>query len=261
MSTSANPRSTPDAPHCHGLCGRFAPGTSRASAPAVVVRGALGVTMSSRPGLLRCARPGTHRATGLGVPATARRLLPLPLKRQPQPQTLALRSRAGWTARLRWGGRALSAADAGIKGAPSSPRSSSGGGLAPRQFQSHSCWRRAIQSSSRVPRHGYESPVLAPWRFVLVASSCGRSATVRRPPKVSRSMFRVPAEPGILTSSGIKSLPPAAPIAPAPSGLITQAACLPLRGLRSFVAASALKKVFVGRQGQEPRKRQKGSGL
>jgi hypothetical protein len=29
---------------------------------------ALGVTMSARPGLLRCARPGTHRATGLGVP-------------------------------------------------------------------------------------------------------------------------------------------------------------------------------------------------
>jgi len=57
--------------------------TSRASAPAVVVRGALGVTMSSRPGLLRCARPGTHRATGLGVPATARRLLPLsPLLRR-----------------------------------------------------------------------------------------------------------------------------------------------------------------------------------
>ena len=42
---------------------------------------------------------------------------------QPQPQTLPLRSRAGWSARLRWGGGAVSAANAGIKGAPSSPRS------------------------------------------------------------------------------------------------------------------------------------------
>jgi hypothetical protein len=104
------------------------------------------------------ARVGTHRATGLGVSATARRLLTrlapaksrpsgclrqsipaAPAARyslchqslrsfslrscQPQPQTLALRSRAGSSARLRWGGGAVSAANAGIKGAPSSPRS------------------------------------------------------------------------------------------------------------------------------------------
>jgi hypothetical protein len=50
--------------------------TSRASARAVVVRAALGVTMSARPGSF-FARVGTHRATGLGVPATARRQLPL----------------------------------------------------------------------------------------------------------------------------------------------------------------------------------------
>ncbi len=45
---------------------------------------------------------------------------------QPQPQTLPLRSRAGWSARLRWGGGAVSV---GLKDAPSSPRSSSGRGV------------------------------------------------------------------------------------------------------------------------------------
>lgn len=68
----------------------------------------------------------------LGCAGAARRLLPLspgavaPLAAsrpcQPQPQTPPLRSRAGSFAVLRWGGRALSAANAGIIGAPSSPR-------------------------------------------------------------------------------------------------------------------------------------------
>lgn len=137
----------------------------------------------------------------LGCAVAARRLLPLPLKRQPQPQTLPVAgsSLQGGLEREAAVGRRRRECDfVGIKGAPSSPRSSSESGLAPRQFQSHSCWRRAMSN-----------PVLAPWRFAIVASSCGRSATVRRPPKVSRSMFRVPAEPGILTSSGMESLPPA----------------------------------------------------
>ena len=50
------------------------------------------VTASAR-GRSFLADPGTCRAgpaAPLGVPATARRLLPLPLKRQPQPQTLPL---------------------------------------------------------------------------------------------------------------------------------------------------------------------------
>ena len=94
------------------------------------------VTASARGGSF-LARPGTRRASPaapLGVPATARRLLPLPLKRQPQPQTLPLRSRAGSSARLRWGGAGLECGFAEIKGAPSSPRSSSGRGLASRWF-------------------------------------------------------------------------------------------------------------------------------
>jgi len=49
--------------------------------------------------------------------------------RQPQPQTPPLRSRAGWFAVLRWGGRALSAANAGVIGAPSSPRFQRVGGF------------------------------------------------------------------------------------------------------------------------------------
>ena len=69
------------------------PRRSRAVARALVVqRRSLvwPVTASARPGSF-LARPGTCRAgpaAPLGVPATARRLLPLPLKRQPQPQTL-----------------------------------------------------------------------------------------------------------------------------------------------------------------------------
>lgn len=63
---------------------------------------------------------------------------------QPQPQTLALRSRAGSSAWLRWGGRALSAANAGMKGAPSSPRFQRVEGLA---------FRRIGSLSSSVTRH------------------------------------------------------------------------------------------------------------
>jgi hypothetical protein len=54
------------------------------------------------------------------------------------------------------------------------------------------------------------NPVLAPWQAALpVVPPSAHPATVQRPPNISRSMFRVPAEPGILTSSGEESLPPA----------------------------------------------------
>ena len=97
---------------------------------------------------------------------------------QPQPQTLALRSflpslQGGLVREAAVGRRRRECDFVGIKGAPSSPRSSSEGGLAPSQFQSHSCWRRAMSN-----------PVLAPWRSVL--RSCLASISpppCRVPPK------------------------------------------------------------------------------
>ena len=78
-------------------------------------------------------------------------------------------------------------------------------------------------------------------------------------PNVSRSMFRVPAKPGILTSSGEGV---ATPGGHAPRQAVASLLCLswnrarlPLRGLRSFVAAAAPRnKCSVGRQGPEPRR-------
>ena len=119
---------------------------------------------------------------------------PSAASRQPQPQTLALRSRAGWTARLRWGGGAVSAANAGIKDAPSSPRSSSEGGLASRWFNVlrdsdasrttlslHRGDLFSARSSLRSARHRAASPQDVPHREAPPVVASGRSSLPRRP--------------------------------------------------------------------------------
>jgi len=66
-------------------------------------------------------------------------------------------------------------------------------------------------------------------------------------------MFRVSAKPDILTSSGKISLPPAGTLHARQS--LRFCAChgivlaYPVRGLRFFVAAAALKKVFGDTRG------------
>jgi len=101
-----------------------APGIRHAVTPAVVVQ---------RRSVSRCllgpACCAAHGPAHIAPPAWVCRSRPSAAPpavqaRQPQPQTLPLlrRSRAGLSAWLRWGGRALSAANAGIIGAPSSPR-------------------------------------------------------------------------------------------------------------------------------------------
>jgi hypothetical protein len=112
----------------------------------------------------------------------------------------------------------------GNKDAPSSPRSFERRRVCSKLVRESSVKATLHSNASRVPRHGHESPVLASWRFVLVAGSCGRSAIMPRPPQ--SEPLHVPVQ-WLLTSSGRESLPPAAPIAPAPSGLITLAARLP----------------------------------
>gem|GEM_PF-6279401 len=100
--------------------------------------------------------------------------------RQPQPQTLPLRSRAGSFAWLRWGGAGVSATSSGLRMPHPRLAYSSGGGFAPRWDQCPPCWRRATSL-----------PLLARWQDALpVVPPSAHPATVRRPPKACRSMFR-----------------------------------------------------------------------
>jgi len=149
-------------------------------------------------------RTGRHMprrsSRSLGCAVAARRLLPLPLRvsRSRRPfQSLEAPCRAGLAARLRWGGGAVSAANAGNKGAPSSPRSSSVRRVG---------FKVVPTSTLLATRHLQPCPCIVAFRSPLVPR-CARPAIMPRPPKVSRSMFR-PGKPG-LTSSGKLSLPPA----------------------------------------------------
>ena len=107
-------------------------------------------------------------------------------------------------------------------------------------------------------RHEQPCPCTVAFCSPLVPR-CDQPATVRRPPNMCRFMFRVPAKPGILTSSGEGV---ATPGGHAPRQAVASLLCLswnrarlPLRGLRSFVAAAAPRnKCSVGRQGPEPRR-------
>ena len=89
-------------------------------------------------------------------------------------------------------GGAGPAVSVGLKDAPSSPRSSSGRGVG---------FKVVPTSTVLSTRHEQPCPctVAVRPRRKLLRASRHRAAS----PNVSRSMFRVPAEPGILTSSGM----------------------------------------------------------
>ncbi len=98
--------------------------------------------------------------------------------RQPLPQTLPLRSRAGWTARLRWGGAGLSAASPRLR--VPHPR------LAPRSGQRVLLFGRSgVEGFGDAPR---TTPALHRGRLRFRSFlPPAHPATVLRPPKVSRT--------------------------------------------------------------------------
>lgn len=161
------------------------------------------VTASARWRLVpRTPRHMPRRSSrSLGCAVAARRLLPLsPLlrrfryahaSRSRRPfQSLEAPCRAGSSARLRWGGGAVSAANAGIKDAPSSPRSSSEGGLASRWFN---VLRDSDASRTTLSLHrGDLFSARAPLR-----SARHRAAS----PNIRRSMFRCSGLPSQATHS------------------------------------------------------------
>lgn len=105
---------------------------------------------------------------------------------------------------------------------------------------------RQAANASRFADWFTTHPVLAPWRLVLVASSCGRSATVPRPPE------RVPhREPG---PDGATRVPrsPSPPVPVSPCGWVWIAACVEM--LRPASGTSQQSQVAAKPPGgHEPR--------
>ena len=124
--------------------------------------------------------------------------------RQPQPQTLALRSRAGWSAGLRWGGRALSECRLRrefIGGPILAPLQGAGGGVgflvdresvlfghAPRTTPSlHRDGLLSARASLRPSRHRAASPQCLPHREPPPCAASGRASLSRRRPPAGTS--------------------------------------------------------------------------
>ena len=88
--------------------------------------------------------------------------------RQPLPQTLPLRSRAGWSARLRWGGAGLSAASPRNNGCPILASLQGAG----RGF----CFLDVRESRASITRHEPPRPC------TVAGCASGRSSLPRIPP-------------------------------------------------------------------------------
>jgi hypothetical protein len=238
--------------------------------------------MSARPGWLRCARPGTHRATGLAVPyppvgcSLCHQSLAL-LFASLMPAAAADPSAAlqgGLDREAAVGRRRRECCFAGIKGAPSSPRSSSvrrvgskavptSSVLATPQILARCALGRHRERLSSVRSHRLAARKRSDLRLCSrtppAAASARRVVAVRllrcpNAPPAPRSRLRPPkSQPhhaaGLRSSHRAGGRRPPRGHAPRQAVASLGACHVPCsparRGLRSCVTAAALKSVQI----------------